>query len=70
MSFTPIARRAKVPHNCESCYPYGQIKPGDIYLEHVAAPGMYDLEGWMRTAECRECAERYGRGDLIKARET
>lgn len=62
------ARRARKSQLCaHSCL----IWPGEVYLEHVAAP---DHDGigntkWWRTVECATDARRYGRGDLIDARE-
>jgi heterodisulfide reductase subunit C len=43
------------------------ILPGDFYLEHVCSPDHDDIGnvGWWRAAECRECAERCGRGHLF-----
>jgi hypothetical protein len=44
------------------------IKPGDVYLEHVAFPGddcMEDAAQPWRIRECASCATRYGRGALL-----
>lgn len=46
------------------------IKPGDLYIEWTEFPGgdagYADAAGHpVRMAECRRCAERYGRGKLI-----
>jgi hypothetical protein len=67
------ARRARKTHSAcgGHCKP---IQPGDIYLEHVEFPGgdsgYADTAGHpVRMAECRSCAERYGRGALISAYE-
>lgn len=48
------------------------IQPGDLYIEWTEFPGgeagYADGAGHpVRMAECRTCAERYGRGDLITA---
>ena len=48
------------------------IRVGDLYLESTAFPG--DEMGFVakhpvKCAECRACAERYGRGHLFAARE-
>lgn len=50
------------------------IMPGELYIEHTEFPGgeagYADSAGHpVRMAECRSCAERYGRGDLIHERE-
>jgi hypothetical protein len=46
------------------------IRPGDVYLEHVAFPSDDCMEGltrpW-RIRECANCATRYGRADLLGA---
>jgi hypothetical protein len=64
-----IARVAAKLHLCESCRDY--IRIGDIYLHHTAAPNAEDIgnERWLHSSECRDCADRYGRGGLITARE-
>jgi hypothetical protein len=63
------ARRARKVHTCEDCRRV--IGTGEVYLVHVASPDDYDLgnEHWCRMSECSTCARRYGRGDLIDARE-
>lgn len=50
------------------------VMPGELYIEHTEFPGgdagYADSAGHpVRMAECRCCAERYGRGDLIAAAE-
>lgn len=60
-----IVRRARKSHWCDSCA-HRTIKPGDQYLSGTVFPG--DDMGTADThpvqlRECRECAERYGRGD-------
>lgn len=68
-NFTPRVRQARtVRFGCHV------IQPGDLYIEHVEFPGgesgYADSAGHpVRMAECRDCAERYGRGDLIQARD-
>lgn len=53
-------RRARKAHRC-GCG--NRIRPGELYLEHVASPQHEDLGNtrWWRLPECSECAERYGR---------
>ena len=60
MSFVRTTRRlARKPHICTGGH---LIAAGERYLEHVAAPGgELGYLTWQRIAECRECAERYGR---------
>lgn len=53
------------------CHP---IQRGELYVEHTEFPGgesgYADAAGHpVRMAECRACAERYGRGNLIAAAE-
>jgi hypothetical protein len=66
-------RRAVKPHlACGGYCP--TIQPGELYIEHTEFPGgesgFADAAGHpVRMAECRACAERYGRGHLITARE-
>ena len=50
------------------------IRPGELYVEHTSFPGPGDDAGYataaghpVRLAECRACAERYGRGHLFDA---
>jgi hypothetical protein len=71
---TSRVRRARKSRHCGSDYIGPQIKPGDLYIEHTEFPGgesgYADAAGHpVRMAECRDCAERYGRGHLIAARE-
>jgi hypothetical protein len=52
----------------------GPIQPGELYLVHTQFPGgddsgYADAAGHpVRMAECRACAERYGRGGLFDGR--
>ena len=70
MTVIAKARRARKPHwGCCRV-----IKPGELYVEHTEFPGgesgYADTAGHpVRMAECRECAERYGRGHLIQQRQ-
>lgn len=62
-------RRARKSRPCGGDY-ITSIKPGDLYIEHTEFPGgdavFADAAGHpVRMAECRECAERYGRGHLF-----
>jgi hypothetical protein len=64
-------RRSRKYRSCGH-YPGGQIRPGDLYIEHTEFPGgdsVYaDGAGHpVRMPECRDCAERYGRGHLFAA---
>jgi hypothetical protein len=64
-------RRARISRPGCGCY-CKQIQPGDLYIEWTEFPGgesgYADGAGHpVRMAECRECAERYGRGPLIAA---
>lgn len=70
-----VARRrlARKAHTCSwgSCR---AIAPGEVYLEHTSYPGPGDEAGYatgaghpVRIAECSECAEMYGRGELLEA---
>jgi hypothetical protein len=56
-------RKSRRDRFCDSCDRYN-IRPGDIYLEHVAFPSN-DLcnttEKPSRSNECAGCATRYGR---------
>jgi hypothetical protein len=68
MSTTQL-RRARKSHWCGSCG-RSPIRPGDHYLMHTDFPGSdvgcADAAGHpVRLAECRSCAERYGRGALF-----
>lgn len=66
-------RRARVPHvACGGHCP--QIQPGDLYIEHTWFPGgdseyANSAARPVRMTECRKCAERYGRGHLLAARD-
>lgn len=57
-------RVARKHHTCDCRAP---IRPGERYLEHVAAPDAPDLGNsqWWRLAECAECATRRGRAHLL-----
>lgn len=68
-NFTSRVRRARTTHvACGGrCKP---IRPGELYVEHKEFPGgeagYADYAGHpVRMAECRACAERYGRGHLF-----
>lgn len=67
---TSRVKRARKTH--VACGGYCKpIHPGDLYVEHTAFPGgdsgYADGAGHpVRMAECRSCAERYGRGHLIE----
>jgi hypothetical protein len=64
-------RTARKPRPCGFIgYGCRMIEPGELYLEHVIAPNHPDVGNtrWWRSAECRECAHRCGRGDLIEDR--
>lgn len=68
-AFTMRVRRARKPRfGCHS------IRAGELYIEHTEFPG--GEAGWadaaghpVRMAECRFCAERYGRGHLFGGKE-
>jgi hypothetical protein len=62
------ARIARKRRRCTDCRQ--QITPGETYLHHVASPNDSELgnERWCRMAECTACATRYGRSQLIDAR--
>jgi hypothetical protein len=57
-------RRGRKPRRCDTgtdrC---STISPGELYLEHVAAPNHTDLgnQRWWRMAECGGCAAVCGR---------
>lgn len=74
----PVRRRARVAHYCGGCS--RAVQPGEIYLRHVIFPGhdanprgVWVAAGSGRpipdrprvSAECAECAIRYGRGGLL-----
>ncbi|WP_301119839.1 hypothetical protein [Mycolicibacterium fortuitum] len=66
-----IARVRRARRNRRGCHP---IRAGELYIEHTEFPGgdsgYADAAGHpVRMAECRQCAERYGRGELIRERE-
>jgi hypothetical protein len=68
MNTTMRVRRARKLH--PSCC--DQIQPGDLYIEWTEFPGgdagYADAAGHpVRMAECRACAERYGRKHLLDA---
>ncbi|WP_446224955.1 hypothetical protein ACTWPB_07510 [Nocardia sp. IBHARD005] len=59
-----ILRRARKVHWCAVCDRYS-IGAGDLYLVGTCFPsedGMGEIAHPVQR-ECRECAERYGRGD-------
>lgn len=58
-------RTSRVRRLCDSCEARF-ILPGERYLRWVSFPsdGIFDQITTM--AECSSCAERYGRGDLLK----
>ncbi len=64
---TTVPRKSRKPRKC-SCG--NRIGIGDMYVEHTTFPG--DDSGYaddaghpVRIAECRPCAERYGRSVLF-----
>ena len=63
-------RRARKHHPCRGgCS--GWVKPGELYNADTDCPGselgFADYAGHpVRLAECRTCAERYGRGHLFE----
>lgn len=63
MSRTTV-RKARKWHRCGSYLCAIMIEPGDLYLEHVLPPNsdILDNEHWMRSKECRPCAEQCRRG--------
>jgi hypothetical protein len=71
---TSRVRRARKPH--PACGGYCKpIRPGDLYIEHTEFPGggaEYASSAGhpVRLAECRDCAQRYGRGHLFIEQET
>jgi len=73
MTVTMRVRRARKPR--VACGGYCKpIQPGELYIEHTEFPGgdaQYANSAGhpVRLAECRTCAERYGRGDVIRTRE-
>ena len=58
-----VARKA---HYCEGCARHA-IKPGSAYLESVVFPGhdVIETNQPIRMRECRACATRYGRAQLL-----
>jgi hypothetical protein len=57
-------RRARIRHYCNTGgYACTPIMPGELYLEHVAAPGHTGIGNryWLRLAECGPCAGSFGR---------
>jgi hypothetical protein len=70
-----ISRVRRARKTRSACFGHCKsIQPGDLYIEHTEFPG--GESGWadtaghlVRMAECRSCAERYGRGALIDAYE-
>jgi hypothetical protein len=70
MSYTARVRRArKIRFGCHV------IMPGELYIEHTEFPGGDDTgyadsaRHQVRMAECRTCAQRYGRGDMFNNRD-
>ena len=75
MTVTKVVRKARKARRCDGCDRAGKIQPGDAYLTHTALRG--DEFGYgdfghngrktrpQRSAECAECAYRYGRGPLL-----
>lgn len=61
----PKRRVARKRHYCSGCT--GFVQPGEVYLEHTLFPGndVIEIDHPIRGAECKRCAERYGRGDLV-----
>lgn len=64
-------RRSRKYRSCGS-YVGGPILPGDLYVEHTEFPGgdceYANTAGHpVRMVECRDCAERYGRGPMFEA---
>lgn len=67
MTTRSVVRRARKAR--PGCHP---IRPGDLYVVHTEFPGgelgYADAAGRpARMNECRDCAERYGRGPLFTA---
>lgn len=61
-----VRRARRVRYGCHL------IQPGEVYIEHIEFPGgesgYADSAGHpVRMYECATCAERYGRGDLIRS---
>ena len=56
-------RRARKQHRCDGIDCNRVIKPGELYLSHIASPNHGDLGnlGWWRLLECADCAAKYGR---------
>ena len=55
------ARTSRKQRACSRCF--REIKPGDVYAEHVASPdhdGMGNQK-WWRIAECLPCCATCGR---------
>lgn len=79
MSVIKVVRKARKKHHCDSCR--SPIEPGSTYLTHTALAGddyyedaldsctLQPAKQPIRSKECGECATRYGRGELIEARE-
>ena len=56
-------RTARKTHRCQGCERPGAIQPGDRYRDVAMSPNHDGIgyPGWMRGAECADCAQRYGR---------
>ncbi|GAB3670486.1 hypothetical protein [Saccharopolyspora tripterygii] len=59
-------RTAAKPHRCITC-DRPAIQPGDRYRDVAMNPNHDGLgyPGWIRGAECADCAQRNGRGEHL-----
>lgn len=59
--YRTTTHRARKLHECSRyCSGDGMIRPGQLYNEHVVAPGEYDFGSfsrWVRHRECWHCAK-------------